>query len=281
MLALLLPAWLALHAGCSTLRLAYGQGPQLAYWWLDGYADFDDLQQPAVEDAIAGWFRWNRDTQLPGYARLLDQASAMARGPVDASEICRFADAVVEQAALAFEQAVPRAAEVARTLGPAQFDAIERKYAKNVAEFREEYLDGTPEERAARMLDRTEERLGRFYGGFDEGQRGQMAAWLATAPFEPQRWLDERIERQRELLGLLRGLHERRADQATAERALRGYAANVARSPRESYRRYVDRVRQFNCEFVAKVQSITTPQQRETASSRFAGWAADLRSLSN
>ena len=32
---------LLLLSGCSMVRLSYDQGPRLAWWWLDGYVDFD------------------------------------------------------------------------------------------------------------------------------------------------------------------------------------------------------------------------------------------------
>ena len=34
----------ALLTGCSALRFGYNQAPELAFWWLDGYADFDEVQ---------------------------------------------------------------------------------------------------------------------------------------------------------------------------------------------------------------------------------------------
>src|ERR1700704_4845539 len=64
-------AALALLGGCTTARFAYGQAPALAYWWLDGYIDFDDAQETVVRDAIADWFRWPRPAQIPDYAELL------------------------------------------------------------------------------------------------------------------------------------------------------------------------------------------------------------------
>ena len=38
-IVMLLPLLLG---GCSALRLSYGQGPLLAYWWLDGLVDLQD-----------------------------------------------------------------------------------------------------------------------------------------------------------------------------------------------------------------------------------------------
>jgi hypothetical protein len=68
-----------LLSGCGAMRLAYNQAPDLGYWWLDKYIDFNDEQTPRVRDAIASWFRWNRSTQLPDYAQWLDKLSGTSR----------------------------------------------------------------------------------------------------------------------------------------------------------------------------------------------------------
>ena len=75
---------LTLLSGCSMLRLGYNQAPDLAYWWIDGYADFNDLQTPRVRSALTQWFAWNRRTQLPDYAAVLVRAQAEASADVSA-----------------------------------------------------------------------------------------------------------------------------------------------------------------------------------------------------
>ena len=62
--------------GCSAVRFGYNQAPELVYWWLDGYADFDDPQSRRVRDMLGQWFGWHRRTQLPDYANLLQRAQA-------------------------------------------------------------------------------------------------------------------------------------------------------------------------------------------------------------
>ena len=42
-----------LLSGCGALRLAYGQAPDLVYWWLDGHADFTDPHGRRIEGAGA------------------------------------------------------------------------------------------------------------------------------------------------------------------------------------------------------------------------------------
>jgi hypothetical protein len=70
---MLLAPWMA---GCSAIRLGYANGPQLAWWWLDGYVDFSRDQTPAAKQAIDRWFDWHRNTQLADYAALLASTQA-------------------------------------------------------------------------------------------------------------------------------------------------------------------------------------------------------------
>ena len=51
-IVLLLP----LFVGCSALRVTYGQGPLLAYLWLDSQLAFSADQSPRVRAALAEWF---------------------------------------------------------------------------------------------------------------------------------------------------------------------------------------------------------------------------------
>ena len=38
--------------GCSAVRFGYNQAPELVYWWLDGYVDFDDAQSRRVREML-------------------------------------------------------------------------------------------------------------------------------------------------------------------------------------------------------------------------------------
>jgi dihydrodipicolinate synthase/N-acetylneuraminate lyase len=38
---------------CSAVKLAYNNLPELSYWWLDAYLDFDGTQTPKVRDELA------------------------------------------------------------------------------------------------------------------------------------------------------------------------------------------------------------------------------------
>jgi hypothetical protein len=51
------------------------------------------------------------------------------------------------------------------------------------------------------------------------------------------------------------------------------------RSPRDEYRRYAERLSQFNCTFAATLHNATSAAQRQAAGQKLKGWEADLRSL--
>lgn len=271
---------LALLGGCSALRLGYAQGPALVYWWLDRYVDFDAAQAPRVRDALARWFAWHRREQLPEYATLLAQARAEVLADTTAQRVCEWQRELAARARAAWDEAEPAAAAIAATLGGAQIRRLESRYARNNEEFRDEYLQSEPRERAVANLERTLDRAEMLYGRFDDAQRRRVAEWLARSPFDPEAWLAERRARQLDALRLLRALNaDGAAAPAQAVAALRGYVERLQRSPREAYRRYNERLTEFNCAFAADVHNGTTAAQRRHAARKLAGWEDDVRAL--
>jgi hypothetical protein len=270
---------LVLLSGCSALRLTYGQGPLLAYWWMDRYLDFTSEQAPLVRGALADWFAWHRQTQLPGYANWLRELQPVARDSVTPDTVCQVAGAAQRRLEAAYEHAVPAMAPIVRMLTPAQIDHLEQRYARNNKEAERDFLQPDPQDRADASLKRTVERAEQVYGSLDESQRQLVATGLASSPFDPERWLMERRARQQDILRTLRQLVAGQADNAAVQAALRGFAANAARSPRADYRAYRDQVEQANCALAARLHNALRPAQRQHAVDRLKGWEDDLRAL--
>ncbi len=270
-----------LVTGCSALRIGYGAAPDVAYWWLDAYVDFDDVQTPRVRDALAQWFAWHRSTQLPDYAVLLDRAQTEVAADTTAARACAWQAELVGRGRTAFDRAVPAIAELLPTIGPEQVRHIERRYRKVNDDFRNDYLQPDPQRRAAAALDRTIERAESLYGRLDDRQRVLVVERLARSPFDPALWLAERRQRQQDALQIVRrfGPDDPGRDPAAAETALRLFAQHLQRSPRDAYRRYNDRLGEFNCAFAAELHNSTSAEQRRTAAQRLAGWAGDLRAV--
>jgi len=262
---------------CSMLRLGYSQGPELLYWWLDGYADFSQEQSPRVREALADAFRWHRREQLPGIADQLAQLRSEVAQPTDAQAVCRWQDVVRTRMDAVTTQVLPGALELAATLSPAQLRQVEREQTKKNAEFRDKHLQRDLDERRAGQLKRGVERAEMLYGRLDSAQRERIARALQASPYDGQAWLAEREARQQLVLRTLRGLNNRSLDVAAARTALQPLTTQQALRP--DYRDELRRVTQYNCQWMAELHNSTTPAQRQAAQERLSGWESDLRAL--
>ena len=193
---------LLLLGGCSAVRVGYNQAPALAWWWLDGYMDFDATQAPKVKDALARWFAWHRSTQLPDYADLLAAAQQQVMQPATPAQVCRWNDDLRVRLNAAFAQGVPLAADLLPLLKPAQLAQLERRYRKSNLEFEEDFLQ-QPDERQKAAIKRTVDRAEMLYGRLDDNQRRLIAAGVAASPFDPAAWYAERQALQSQTLQTL------------------------------------------------------------------------------
>ncbi|MBK9134931.1 MAG: hypothetical protein IPM15_11535 [Betaproteobacteria bacterium] len=269
----------ALLGGCSALRVAYNTGPQLAWWWLDGYADFAGEDAPKVKASIERWFEWHRPSQLPAYAALLAAAQAEADKPLTPELACQWYRRVVDLAAPALARALEHGADVVPLLGEAQLRHLEQRYAKNIDEMKAEYLQGDPAERRTAALKRAVTRAEQFYGRLDDTQRRLLAELLAASPADPQAWMDERRRRQRDNVQTLRRLVAERADRNERLAALRMLADRYQRSPDAAHRAYQQRLLDYNCALVARLHNAMTPAQRQRARATLRGYEDDLRAV--
>ncbi len=276
---MLCAALLTLLGGCSTLRIAYAAGPDLSYWWLDRYIDFNREQAPKARDAIAQWFSWHRQTQLPDYAALLARAGNDIQADTTPARICAWQAELTSRTRTAFERIAPQAADVMLTVTPEQVQHLARRYGKYNDDFRDEYLQPDPAQRARANLKRTVDRAEELYGRLDEAQLAVLAEGLPRSPFDADVWFAERQQRQQAVLQILRRLRAENGTREQAMAALRVYADQLERSPRSEYRRYAENLQQFNCGLAARLQNSTTPVQRRRAVEKLAGWEGDLRAL--
>lgn len=268
-----------LLGACSALRFGYNQADELAYWWLDGYLDFNEAQTPRVRDALAQWHGWHRRTQLPDYAALLARARAEALAPTTPERVCQWWDDVRVRVDAAFDRAVPASAELMLSLTPDQLRHIERRYAKSNDEFRADFLQSDPVERRQESTRRAIERAESFYGRLDEPQRARIAKTVAESPFDAELWFAERRRRQHDALQMLRRLKPEAAGPDQAQAALRAYYEHALRSPRSEYARYAQALTQYNCSAAANLHNSVTPAQRAVLVGKLKGWEADIRSL--
>ena len=280
---------LGVLGACSALRIGYSQAPDLLYWYLDSYVDFNDNQTPKVREALTQFMAWHRRTQLPDYANQLARAQAEVLGDTSAARVCEWQTELLMRANTAFDRASPAAADFLLTVTPQQVQHLERHQAKQNQEFRDDYLQPEPRKRAELTLKRTLERAESLYGKLTDSQRARISEGLARSPFDPDAWFAERRQRQQDALSLMRrwgidtagrpaGAREP-AGRGPVQAALRAYLQGVANSPREPYRRYAERLNEFNCSFAAALHNSTSVSQRRAAAQKLAGWEGDARAL--
>jgi hypothetical protein len=271
---------LALLAGCSSLRLGYGNGPTLAWWWLDRQLGFSAEQAPYVKDALAQWFAWHRATQLPEHVALLAALQAeVEASATTAARLCAFEAQVRRQFEVSFDHMLPLAAAVVPRLGEAQWARLEQRHAKDSANWRAKLAAADAQARAESSSKRAIERAEMLYGRLDDAQRRLLSEGAAAAPYDARIAFGERERRQRATLQTLRRLTAEGAGADIALPALRQLADEFQRSPDGRYRTYLQRMTAHNCELSAQLHNTTTAAQRRAAVARLEGWQSDLRSL--
>ncbi len=266
-------------AGCSLIRIGYGQADTLVFRWLDSYVDFDDAQSLRVRTALGEWFAWHRRTQLPDYADLLVRAQTEVLADTTPERMCAWARDLRGRVDSAVEHAAPAIAEVMLTLSPAQIARIEKRYREVNEEYRDEYLQRDPAKRKKAMVKREVERAEMLYGSLDDAQRDLVLRSVAASPFDAELALAERQQRQQDLLATLRRLNASRASSAEAQVQVHAYIQRLDHSPREGYRAYAERLAVYNCGYASALHNVASAAQRRAAVKKLKGYESDLRAL--
>ncbi|MFM2119553.1 MAG: hypothetical protein RL722_1021 [Pseudomonadota bacterium] len=283
-----------LASGCSTLGLAYGQAPTLAYWWADRYVDFDAEQSRLAKAALQDWAAWHRRAALAEDIALLERSAELLRQPeLEARSVCAALDEVRARRPRYLEPLMPALLDIAGGLSPRQLDRIAQRQAEANKTWREEHLQPRADERleadVKRILDYAED----FYGRLDGEQRRYISTRVAelssTAsasasgsgdegpPWDGERWYADRLSQQQRLLKALRdvaGARMPEARGAAREALARQLSQPEVDAATLAWRRRLEAVQ---CRFVAELHQRTTAAQHEQAVRRLRGWAKDLR----
>ncbi len=265
-------------SGCSALKLGYGNLPDLAYWWLDGYVDFTEAQATRVRGELHRLHAWHRQ-QLPRVADLLARLEQMVPGDISPQQACAVVEEVQDHLRLVADAAGPAAASIATTLNAKQLHHIERKFRGNDKRFQEEWVDLTPGERQARRYDETLDRLESIYGTLDAPQRAVLRQGIAQSKYVPERILLDRERRQQDLLQVLKQLSQGNVKPDEARVQLHAWLDRSQHAPDLAYRAWQEGLVQEGCRVFSAVHSSTTPAQREHAIRRLRAYQRDLREL--
>lgn len=279
-IALCMVALFALLAACSSVRFTYNQGDTLLYWWLDSYADLEGEQADMARRDIDKLFQWHRQTQLRDYAALLGtMQKELAGNPSQADLIDIYKEIRARGERLA-SRAVPELTTLALSLKPEQIADIERKFASKNEEYRRKFIEGSVEKRQRARFKKAMSQLELWFGDFSNEQEEILRKTMNARPLDNQVWLEERIWRQRRILGLLRKFQQ---DKPSREQA----AAQIAAMQRALFSRiesperkaFYDTGIDHTTRLILTAIRIATPAQKQHAQQRMQGWINDFQAL--
>lgn len=270
---------LVLLTGCSAVRTGYNSAETLLYWWLDSYVDFSEAQTRIVRDSLGALHGWHRQQELPAYADLLNRMEQLAGGPVTPELVCTFTAQIRTRIQRLGEQSAEGLARVVPTLQPSQLQRLAEQFEKNNQKWREEWLDGTPDELLDRRLERTVDRFEDFYGRLSDAQKTLLRQRLASSSYDARAAWVERLRRQEDLLGVFQEhFGARRPAHVKAE-----MLALVQRSlepPEPQAHERFERMLQEGCQTIALLHNSASAKQRRHLIEKLQGYENDFRALS-
>jgi hypothetical protein len=273
---------LALSLGlsaCSAIKLGYTTLPEIAFWWLDGYADFSEDQRPQVRRELARLQDWHRRQELPRLVEILARMERMAAGEVTPRQACEVVAQVRLRIAAVADGAAAGAGALAPTLTARQLRHIDRKYRSRNEDFARDWVERPAaqwqEKRYEQMLDRLET----VYGGLEAHQRAVLRSAIERSMYDPARVLAERQRWQLDVLLALRRAAAPDAAPAEGGALLLGALQRMQRPPDAGERAWREALIEEGCGIFSAVHATTTPAQREQAARRLRAYQRDLAEL--
>lgn len=275
--------------GCSAIKVAYNQAPELAYWYLDDYVDFSSAQSLQVKAELASLQAWHRQTQLPAYAALLQSVQPQLASDISPAQACKvFAD-VQQKLKLLAERTEPVVASLATTLDAAQLQTMDKQFAKSNASYRDDHMDDQPQAIGKRRVNDGIKRAEMLYGRITSQQTELIARMVENSAFDAERAYAERVRRQKDMLQTLQRMASTTSGAAPAttspaatepaRTAAKGLMERMLSSPDAAYRSYAARLLDNACQRFAEFHNTTTPAQRSKAVETVASYEKDLRAL--
>jgi hypothetical protein len=266
-------------AGCSAARLAYNNAPDLAYWWLDGYFDFDTPQSLRLREDLKALQDWHRKQELPQLAETLKNLHTAAPQDVTPEQVCQLGFYLEERVQTTLDRGASTAIALGPTLSVPQLDHLARAMEKRNREWREEWLEGSPAKRNERRLSKLVERAEGFYGRLSDGQLKLLQTQLDNSAFNPSLQYREVLRRQQDTLDTLRALRSGNPSDIHIQAEVRALVARSLQSPDPAFRQYTERMREQACQSIAAFHNKTSAPQRQRLQDTLKSYEGDVRSL--
>ncbi len=267
--------------GCGLTRVAYNNAATVAYWWLDGYFDFDAAQSEAVRGDLDRAVAWHRQEELPRIALLLAALKVRAMQDATVEQTCQLASDAQARATVALERLVPTIATLAVKLQEPQIQQMERELDKRATKWRDEFLDVPVQERAQSRVKQIQERTEFFYGRLRPEQLAIIRARVASSAYDATVQFQEMQRRHQDAVQVLRQLRTTRPPAAQANAAIAGLLQRSAVPPEDTSRQYLARITQQGCTLMTDMHNSMDLTQRTRLAKTIQDYIDDVRALSS
>lgn len=280
-------ACLSLLVACSAIKLGYNNSATFAHTYLTNKVDFDSEQSALLKTSLNNIVEWHRNAELPVLANELQtarQALAARNGvvtPVNAAQVQALNQAIRASLRRTANEAAPVIAKNMLGLWPNQIRDIQQALNKSNVEYREERLMQNAEKRVNESIERMTERFERWLGTLNPVQLKQIEAWARTETRWAESRYENRLERQQQFMDLVNTAANRQIDQATLSREI-ARLLNAWQTPSSPSDKQESEQRQkTTIALIVDVLNSATPEQRNNAADRAAGWAKDFQILAS
>lgn len=274
---LILSLTLLLLAGCSMIRVGYGQLDTVVSWMAHDYFDLDPVQREMLSRRFEQLHEWHRREQLPDYAQFAADIRTRAQRGFAAGDVLWLVDGLKARYAVTAAKAGPDTADLLASLSNAQIDHLRREFDNMNRKFLREHRTREPIAVRRQHQQRTTlKQIREWVGPLSEAQEARIFALLQQVPLTDALRHEDRLRRQREFLALL---DTRNTDRAAFARRVgewlvhweRNRPPDLARSFEESWKR--------RAEFYEAVDKMLTAGQRSHLSHRLQEYVDDFRHL--
>ncbi|MES2510708.1 MAG: DUF6279 family lipoprotein [Pseudomonadota bacterium] len=269
--------------GCSAVKLAYNQMPDLGYFYLDNYLDFNSAQSTQVKDELVKLQAWHRQNQLPAYVDSLQKWKTEVTADISPARACTIYSDVRRKVLTITDHAEPAIASLAGTLDQDQLAYMQKRFDKSNAEFRNDYIEAAPKASRKKRVNQAVERAEKLYGQLEDRQLALVTQSVDQSRFDPRVVYAERVRRQRDLLQSLQNVVAAKSTSAQSLDKTRAMVKAVVErtvtSPDAAFRDYSEKFTQEGCRSFADLHNATTAEQRTHAVKTLAKYEEDFRTL--
>lgn len=195
----LIAACLTLVTGCGMIDFAYNNAPSFVASEFEDAFDLSASQSQQLDSRLDQFFDWHRREELGRYRQLLERAALSAEDGITAAEFLKLNNDIRVAWRRSLEKAIDSLGDLAITLDQKQVEQFQR-YHRETAEEYDDYLAKSLQQREIYRVNRSIDRLKKWFGNFSEDQEDKIMARLQQLPDFYEPWINFREARQRALV---------------------------------------------------------------------------------